>query len=149
MRQSDPVVILMVEDDPGDVELTREGLKDTKLKLSLHVVGDGERAMRFLRRQAEYASAPRPDLILLDLNMPRKGGIETLSEIKADPALRPIPVVMLTSSEAEGDINRSYMEGASCYLVKPLGFEAFTRLVHDIEQFWFTIVKLPKKDGPR
>lgn len=146
MRQNDPIVVLMVEDDPGDVELTREGLKDSKVDVSLYVVEDGERAMRFLRGEAGYAGSPRPDIILLDLNMPRKNGIETLHEIKADPDLKAIPVVILTSSEAEADINRSYIEGANSYLVKPIGFESFTRLVREIEQFWFTIVKLPKKD---
>ncbi len=138
--------ILLVEDDPGDVELTKEGLQGAKMLLNLHVVDDGEKALKFLRKEAPYTQAVRPDIILLDLNMPRKNGQETLQEIKADRALRSIPVVVLTTSEAESDIVKCYDLGANCYIAKPIGFEAFTRVVSMIEEFWFTIVKMPPKE---
>jgi len=138
--------ILLVEDDPGDVELTKEGLQDAKMLVNLHVVEDGEKAMRFLRKEAPYTEAVRPDIILLDLNMPRKDGKETLAEIKADQSLRSIPVVILTTSEAESDIVKCYELGANCYIAKPISFEAFTKVVAMIEEFWFTIVKMPSKE---
>lgn len=141
------VDILLVEDDAGDVELTKEGLLAAKMMVNLHVVDDGEKALRFLKREPPYTGAPRPDIILLDLNMPRKNGKETLQEIKADGALRSIPVVVLTTSEAEADIVRCYELGANCYITKPIGFEAFTKVVGMIEEFWFTIVKMPPKNG--
>lgn len=137
--------ILLVEDDSGDVELTKEGLQGAKMLLNLHVVDDGEKALRFLRKEAPYTDAVRPDIILLDLNMPRKNGQETLKEIKADGSLRSIPVVVLTTSEAEADIVKCYDLGANCYITKPIGFEAFTKVVSMIEEFWFTIVKMPPK----
>lgn len=145
MLEAKCIDILLVEDDPGDVELTREGLESAKVKLKLHVVEDGEKAMMFLRREDPYAEAIRPDIVLLDLNMPRKNGLETLAEIKADPALRSIPVVILTTSEAETDIVKCYDLGANCYVSKPVGFAEFVRIVAVIEEFWFTIVKLPPK----
>jgi len=138
--------ILLVEDDPGDVELTREGLREAKMLVNLHVVDDGEKAMKFLRKEAPYTEAVRPDIVLLDLNMPRKSGKETLQEIKADPALRAIPVVILTTSEAETDIALCYDLGANCYITKPISFEAFTKVVAMIEEFWFTIVRMPAKE---
>ena len=137
--------ILLVEDDAGDVELTKEGLLAAKMMVNLHVVDDGEKAMKFLKKEPPYADVPRPDIILLDLNMPRKNGKETLREIKADSTLRSIPVVVLTTSEAEADIVKCYDLGANCYITKPIGFEAFTKVVGMIEEFWFTIVKMPPK----
>ena len=138
--------ILLVEDDPGDVELTREGLQTAKMVLNLHVAENGEKALQFLTRVEPFHDAPRPDMILLDLNMPKKNGLETLREIKADPALRSIPVVVLTTSEAEADISGCYDLGANCYITKPVSFEAFIKVVNMIEDFWFTIVKLPPKN---
>lgn len=137
--------ILLVEDDSGDVELTKEGLQAAKMLVTLHVVEDGEKALKFLRKEAPYTGATRPDIILLDLNMPRKSGVEVLGEVKADPALRSIPVVVLTTSEAETDIVKCYDLGANCYITKPISFEAFTKVVAMIEEFWFTIVKMPPK----
>mgnify|MGYP001018350564 CR=1 FL=1 len=137
--------ILLVEDDQADIELTKEALKDSKMSINLHSVRDGVDALAFLRRQEPYQNAVRPDLILLDINMPRKNGRETLQEIKDDENLRTIPVVVLTSSNAEEDITKSYEIGANCYITKPVGFEQFVQVVKTIEQFWFTIVKLPSR----
>ena len=140
------VEMLLVEDDAGDVDLTREALKDAKIAITLHVVHDGVEALQFLRREEPYAQGtPRPDLILLDLNLPRKDGREVLAEIKADSRLRTIPVVILTTSEADADILQSYGLGANCYVTKPVDFRQFTRVVKTIEEFWFTIVKLPPR----
>ncbi|MBI5559236.1 MAG: response regulator [Deltaproteobacteria bacterium] len=143
MNNPKSIDILLVEDDPGDVELTKEGLHAAKTLVNLHVVDDGEKAIKFLRKETPYADAVRPDIILLDLNMPRKNGQETLQEIKADPSFRAIPVVVLTTSEAETDIVRCYDLGANCYISKPISFEAFTKVVAMIEEFWFTIVRIP------
>jgi len=140
-----PVEILLVEDNPGDVRLAREGLSECKIRNNLHVVDDGVKAMAFLRRQDEYARAPRPDLVLLDLNLPRKDGREVLREVKEDEKLRTIPVVVLTTSKAEVDILKSYSLHANCYVTKPMGLEQFLDVVRSIEDFWFTIVKLPPK----
>lgn len=137
------VKVLLVEDDPGDADLTREGLKDGKLHVELSVVEDGEKALQYLRRDGAYASATRPDLILLDLNLPKKDGREVLGEIKADSTLKSIPVVILSTSDADADITKSYGLGANCYITKPVKFEQFSTVVQSIEQFWFTIVKLP------
>ncbi|MDY6864448.1 MAG: response regulator [Halobacteriota archaeon] len=137
------VEILLVEDNPGDVRLTQEAFKEGKIKNNLHVVGDGIEALEFLRNEGEYADAPRPDLVLLDLNMPRKGGREVLEEMKADDDLKGIPVVILTTSEAEQDILRSYDMQANCYITKPVDVMQFFQIIHYIEDFWFTIVKLP------
>ncbi len=137
------VEILMAEDNPGDVRLMLEALRQYKVRNQLHVVEDGEAALAFLRREAPYAQAPRPDLILLDLNMPRKGGLEVLASIKADPSLRRIPVVILTSSGAERDVVSSYDQHANCYIIKPLDLEQFIQVVERIEGFWLEIVKLP------
>ena len=145
MIQPKRIDILLAEDDAGDVELTKEGLLVAKMMVNLHVVDDGEKALRFLKKEPPYQEVPRPDIILLDLNMPRKNGKETLQEIKADSALRSIPVVVLTTSEAEADIVKCYDLGANCYITKPIGFEAFTKVVGMIEEFWFTVVKLPPK----
>ena len=138
--------ILLVEDDPGDVELTREGLREATMLVNLHVVDDGEKALKFLRKEPPYAEAVRPDIVLLDLKMPRKDGKEALREIKGDPALRSIPVVVLTTSEAEADIAACYDLGANCYITKPISFAAFTKVVAMIEEFWFTIVRMPAKE---
>ena len=138
-----PVQMLLVEDNPGDVRLTKETLKDAKLMVNLHVVGDGVEAMAFLRQEGKYASAPRPDLVLLDLNLPKKDGREVLSEIKQDPNLRRIPVVVLTISNGEEDVLKSYNLHANAYVNKPLNLEQFAKITKAIEDFWFTVVKLP------
>ncbi len=138
-----PIEILLVEDNPGDVDLTREGLADGKIHNNLHVAGDGEEAMAFLRREGKYADMPLPDLILLDLNLPRKDGREVLAAIKTDKELEHIPVVILTASQAEEDILRSYRLHANCYISKPIRFSEFVKVVQSIQEFWFTIVALP------
>jgi chemotaxis family two-component system response regulator Rcp1 len=138
-----PVNILLVEDNEGDVRLTKEALKDAKLSVTLHVAADGVEAMAFLRREGKYASKPRPDLVMLDLNLPKKSGREVLAEIKNDDKLKRTPVVIVTTSKAEEDIVRSYDLHANCYVTKPLDLDQFIVMVHSIEQFWFTIVKLP------
>ncbi|MEE8359162.1 MAG: response regulator [Candidatus Hydrothermarchaeales archaeon] len=138
-----PVEILLVEDNPGDVRLTQEGLKDGKMWNNLHVVEDGVEAMAFLHQEGEYAGKPRPDFILLDLNLPKKDGREVLEEIKADESLRRIPVVILTTSSAEEDIIKTYNLHANCFITKPVDLDQFIKVVKSIEDFWFTIVKLP------
>ncbi len=140
-----PAEILLVEDNPGDVRLTQEALKDAKFLNQLHVVGDGEEAMTFLRHRGRYAQAVHPDLVLLDLNLPKKDGGEVLAEMKADENLRRIPVVILTSSTAEQDILKSYNLHANCYIAKPVDLEQFITVVKAIEDFWLTIVKLPSE----
>jgi two-component system response regulator len=136
--------ILMVEDDPADVELTQWSMQQSKVAAKLHVVTDGLEALEFLRRQGKYAEAPRPDLILLDLNLPRMDGRTFLAEIRANDDFKAIPVVILTTSEAEEDVVKSYRLGANCYITKPVGLAEFTRVVNSIEEFWFTLVRLPK-----
>jgi chemotaxis family two-component system response regulator Rcp1 len=138
------VEILLVEDNPGDVRLTQEALRGVKIRNSLSVVGDGVEAMMFLRREGEFANAPRPDIVLLDLNLPRMDGTEVLRTLKADPDLRSIPVVVLTTSQAEDDILRSYRLNANCYVSKPVDFDQFIQVVQAIEDFWLTVVKLPR-----
>jgi len=140
---SRPVEVLLVEDNPGDVRLTREALKEGKVRNNLHVAQDGVEALRFLRREGEHANAVRPDLILLDLNLPKMDGREVLQAIKADASLKFIPVVILTSSQAEQDILRAYDLNANCYVSKPVDLDQFITVVRSIEDFWFTIVKLP------
>ncbi len=142
-----PVEILLVEDSPADVALTQEALQDSKLRNNLHVVTDGEAAMAFLRNAGIYASKPQPDLILLDLNLPKKNGREVLAEIKADPVLSLIPVVIMTVSQDERDILESYRLHANCYIRKPVKFGEFMEIVKSIESFWFSIVTLPPKPG--
>jgi two-component system, chemotaxis family, response regulator Rcp1 len=137
------VEILIVEDNAGDVRLAREGLTEWKLFNNLHVADDGVKALQFLRREGDYAAAPRPDLIMLDLNLPRKDGREVLKEIKEDEDLKSIPVVILTTSKAEEDTLKSYALHANCYVTKPLATEQFITVVQAIENFWFSIVKLP------
>jgi CheY-like chemotaxis protein len=133
-----------VEDNPGDVRLTQEVLRDGKVRNNMSVVMDGVDAISFLRQTGEYAGAPRPDIILLDLNLPKKDGREVLAEIKADPNLKHIPVVVLTTSSAEQDIFRSYDLHANCYITKPVDLDQFIRVMRSIEDFWLTIVKLPR-----
>lgn len=139
------IEILLVEDNPGDIRLTQEGLKETKMLNNLHVTMDGVEAINFLRKVGKYADVPRPDLILLDLNLPKKDGREVLAEIKADDNLKRIPVVILTASQAEEDILKTYNLYANCYITKPVDFDQFLRVVQSIEDFWVGIVKLPKK----
>jgi two-component system response regulator len=145
MRSIDatPIEILLVEDNPGDARLTREALKDSKVRNNLSVVGDGVDALRYLRHEGEFASAPRPDIILLDLNLPRLDGREVLREIKIDEMLRRIPVVILTTSDDEHDILAAYDLYANCYITKPVDFQRFIQIVKTIENFWFSIVRLP------
>ena len=141
--ETKPVEILLIEDSPGDVRLTMEALKEAKVLNNLSVVGDGTEAMAFLKREGAHAKAPRPDVILLDLNLPKKDGREVLAEIKADPNLRRIPVVVLTTSRDEEDIFRAYDLHANCYITKPVDFKQFLGVVQSIEDFWLTVVKLP------
>ena len=138
-----PVEILLVEDNPGDARLAREALKDSKIRNSLSHVEDGVEALAFLRQQGDYAAAPRPDLILLDLNLPRKDGREVLAEIMQDPDLKRIPVVILTISKDEEDVLKSYSLHANCFITKPIDLGQFMKVVKSIEDFWLTIVKLP------
>jgi two-component system response regulator len=145
LRNWQPIEILLVEDNPGDVELTREALDDAKVANRLSVVDDGADAVDFLCRRGKFKDAPRPDIILLDLNLPKKDGRQVLSEIKADADLAQIPVVVLTTSQAEEDILRAYQLHANCYITKPVDFNQFLRIVATIEEFWLTVVKLPKK----
>ncbi|MCL4474207.1 MAG: response regulator [Actinobacteria bacterium] len=137
------IEILLVEDNPGDVRLTQEALKETKVLNNLEVVNDGVEAMAYLHREGEFAEAKRPDLILLDLNLPRKDGREVLEEIKQDPELRQIPVVVLTVSQAEQDIYRTYDLHCNCYITKPINLDQFIEVIKAIENFWLSIVKLP------
>ena len=142
---SGSIEILLVEDNPGDVRLTLEAFKDGKMHNDVHVVEDGEEAMAFLRRQGRHTGAPRPGLIMLDLNLPKMDGREVLREIKADVELRSIPVVVLTTSQAEKDIIQSYNLNANCYISKPVDFDQFLNVVRSIQDFWLTIVRLPPR----
>jgi two-component system, chemotaxis family, response regulator Rcp1 len=142
---SKPIEILLVEDNPGDVRLIREALKDAKVANTPHVVEDGMAAMDFLYRRGAYGKAPRPALILLDLNLPKKNGREVLAEIKQNAQLKAIPVVILTTSQAEEDVLRAYSLHANCYITKPDDFTQFTKILRTIEEFWLTIVTLPLK----
>jgi two-component system, chemotaxis family, response regulator Rcp1 len=135
--------ILLVEDNPGDARLTKEAFRESKLRNNLHVCADGLEALDFLRERGKYAGAARPDLILLDLNLPKKDGREVLADIKADPKLKSIPVVVLTTSQAEQDILKSYDLHANCYICKPVDLAQFVHVVNNIKDFWFEIVKLP------
>jgi CheY-like chemotaxis protein len=140
----DVVDVLLVEDDPGDVLMTREAFEHHKIRNKLHVVADGVEALQFLRREGPHAGAPRPGLVLLDLNLPRKDGREVLAEIKSDDSLRSIPVVVLTTSEAEEDILRSYDLHANAYVTKPVDFDRFIDVIRQIDDFFVTVVKLPR-----
>jgi CheY-like chemotaxis protein len=143
--ESMPKEVLLVEDSPGDVRLTKEAFRDANSSIHLHVVSDGVEAMAFLRREGDHARAPRPDLILLDLNLPKMDGREVLANIKQDAGLKTIPTVILTTSEAEADILKSYQLQANCYLSKPAQLDAFESLVKSINDFWLTKVKLPQQ----
>lgn len=142
---AETIEVLLVEDSPGDVRLTREAFKDAKVHIHLHVASDGAEAMAFLKREAGYATVPRPDLILLDLNLPKKDGREVLAEIKDSAELKSIPVVILTTSAAEEDILRSYLLHANCYITKPVGLDGFLKVVHSIDNFRLSVVKLPRE----
>ncbi|MGW0519708.1 response regulator [Crossiella sp. NPDC003009] len=139
-----PIEVLLVEDDPGDVLMTTEAFEENKVGNRLHVVSDGVEAMAFLRREGKYADAPRPDLVLLDLNLPKMDGREVLTEIKGDEKLRRIPVVILTTSEAEEDVLRSYQLHANAYVTKPVDFEQFVKVVRQVDDFFLTVVRLPR-----
>ncbi|RJQ14695.1 MAG: response regulator [Nitrospiraceae bacterium] len=145
----DPIEVLLVEDNPADVRLMKESLRDSKVRNNLHVVNDGEAAMSFLRREGKYSGVPQPDLIMLDLNLPKKDGREVLQEIKTDPALKHIPVVVVTTSSADEDIIKSYCLHANCFVTKPVDLDQFIKVVQAIEDFWFTIVKLPREGCDR
>jgi CheY-like chemotaxis protein len=145
MRDADRMIeILLVEDDPGDVVMTREAFQDYKVRNNLHVVNDGAEAMDFLQRRGEFASAPRPDLVLLDLNLPKMDGRQVLEAIKSDPGLSSIPVVVLTTSENEDDVLRSYSLHANAYVTKPVDFERFIEVVRQIDDFFVSVVRLPR-----
>jgi len=146
MDQVRPVDILLVEDNPGDVRLTKEALKDAKVLNEVYVARDGDEAMKFLHRQNAFANVPLPDLILLDLNLPKKDGRDVLAEIKQDLLLRHIPVVVLTTSKAEEDIVKTYNLHANAYITKPVDLNRFVEIIHALEEFWFTVVKLPPKE---
>jgi len=146
LKNLKPIEILMVDDNLSDIRLTHEAFKDSKLRNNVHEVYDGTEAMAFLRKEGKYALAPRPDIILLDLNMPKKDGHEVLEEIKSDPDLKSIPVVILTVSQAEEDILKSYDLYANCYITKPVDLDQFIKVVKSLENFWFTIVKLPPNE---
>ncbi len=148
MQDGKAIDILLVEDNPGDIRLTREVMKETKVNNKLYVVEDGEEAMRYLRKEGKYADAPHPDLILLDLNLPKKDGREVLSEIKSDEGLRRMPVVVLTTSKAEEDVFRTYDLHANCYITKPVDWEQFMHVIQSVEDFWLTIVRLPESEKP-
>ncbi len=139
-----PAQVLLVEDNADDVELTLEALKDSKVRMDIHVVSDGIAAMKFLQREEEYAGKPRPDLVLLDLNLPKMDGREVLKEIREDPELTDLPVVVLTTSSAEEDICKAYKLHANCYISKPVDFRQFSEVIKKIEGFWLQLVKLPK-----
>ncbi|MCU1229916.1 MAG: response regulator receiver protein [Acidobacteria bacterium] len=143
-----PLKVLLVEESPGDIRLTREAFRDANSAVELHVAYDGVEAMAFLRREGVHVQAPRPDLILLDLNLPRMDGREVLAQIKSDDVLKTIPTVILTTSEEEGDITKSYQLHANCYLNKPVQLEAFESLVSTINDFWLTMVRLPQQKEP-
>ena len=138
-----PIHVLLVEDSPGDADLAKESLEASKLHVRISVVTDGVEALQFLRREGRHSEAPRPDIILLDLNLPRRDGREVLADCKQDPDLRGIPVVVLTSSAAEKDVAMSYNLGANCYVTKPVDLAQFSTIVRSIEDFWFTVVRLP------
>lgn len=142
--QGGAIEVLLVEDSPGDVRLTREALKDAKVHISLHVATDGIEAMAFLERTGSHVNAPRPDLILLDLNLPKKDGREVLKEIKESPSLRIIPVVILTTSSSDADVLQSYHLHANCYISKPVDLDGFLKVVQSIDNFWLSVVKLPR-----
>ena len=143
-----PVEILLVEDNPGDVRLTREALRRGRVANTLHVVGDGDEALAFLRREAPFENAPRPGLVLLDLNLPGLDGRDVLAEVKSDPELRRVPIIVLTTSSADRDIARSYDLGANCFVSKPVALDDFLDVIRSFEGFWLTVVNLPSEATP-
>ena len=145
IKRCNPIEILLVEDNAGDARLALEALKDSKILNNVNVVGDGVEAMAFLHREGKYAKSPRPDMVLLDLNLPKKDGREVLAEIKNEDGLKRIPVVILTTSKAEEDIARSYDLHANCYISKPIDLTQFMKVIKSIEDFWLTVVRLPPK----
>lgn len=145
MSDAKPIEILLVEDNPGDARLTEEAFKESRLVNRLYRVRDGVEALAYLRREDPYADAARPDIVLLDLNMPRKDGREVLADIKEDPALKSIPVVVLTTSDADADVIRSYELHANCYITKPVDLDKFMNIIRHIEDFWLSIVRLPRQ----
>jgi CheY-like chemotaxis protein len=147
IESSRQVEFLLAEDNPGDVRLTLEAMRESKIRNNINVVPDGMEAMAFLRKQGKYADVPTPDVVLLDLNLPKKNGCEVLADIKSDPKLKRIPVVIITSSEAEQDILRTYDLHANCYVTKPVDLDQFIKVIQSIESFWLTIVKLPSSVG--
>jgi CheY-like chemotaxis protein len=149
MENPRPIEVLLVEDSEGDIRLTKEAFLDADVRVNLSVARDGEQAMAFLRRQGQYANAPQPSLILLDLNMPRKDGREVLAELKSDPELKMIPVVVLTTSDAESDVSKSYGLHANGYVTKPVDLGKFLDVIHRIEDFWLDLVRLPRPRPPR
>jgi two-component system response regulator len=146
LSDAKPIEILLVEDSPSDAALTQEALENGKITNNLHRVADGVEAMEFLRREGRFADAPRPDLIMLDLNLPRKDGREVLRELKGDPSLRIIPVIVLTTSRSDKDVLESYHLNANCYITKPVDFQQFIDVVKSVENFWLSVVTLPPKD---
>ena len=144
-QDGEPIEILLAEDNPGDVKLTRKALEHGDILNNLHVVEDGVETMKFLRSEGEYAETPQPDLLLLDLNMPKKDGRAVMKEMDGDPELKRIPVVVLTSSDAEEDVVRSYELNANAYLTKPVDFDGFVDIINRLEDFWFTVVKMPPR----
>jgi chemotaxis family two-component system response regulator Rcp1 len=145
-RKVETIDILLVEDNPGDVRLTKEALKDAKVLNEVYVAQDGAEAMQFMHREAQFSNMPTPDLILLDLNLPKKDGREVLAEIKQDPKLKHIPVVILTTSKADEDIIKTYNLHANAYITKPVDLNRFIEIMHTLEEFWFSIVRLPPKE---
>ena len=148
-RTLKPAIVLLVEDNQDDIELTLEALQDSKVRMEIDTVSDGMSAMAYLRREGKYADKPRPDLILLDLNLPLMDGREVLKEIREDEELTDIPVVVLTTSEDEGDILKAYKLHANCYITKPVDFERFTEIIKQVEGFWLQLVKLPRRGDDR
>ena len=146
-RQGEPADVLLVEDNPGDVRLTQEAFREGHIQTTIHVATDGVEAMKFLEQTGEYADAPRPDIVLLDLNLPRKNGDEVLEEMKADPELDHIPVIVLTSSAAEEDVSKLYDNNANAYLTKPVDPDEFIETVRTLEEFWLSVVRLPEHDA--
>jgi CheY-like chemotaxis protein len=146
VEDEEPVEILLAEDNPNDVEMTRRAFDEGKFLNNLHVVNNGIEAMSFLRQEGEYTEKPRPDIILLDLEMPQKDGKEVLEDLEDNPELSPIPVIVLTSSEAEQDVLESYRHNANAYMTKPVGYKDFQETVRDVESFWFKLVKLPTEE---
>ena len=147
LKNANAIEILLVEDNPGDARLTEEAFRESRLLNHLHRVHDGVEAIAFLRREGKYADVPRPDIVLMDLNMPRKDGREVLAEIKTDPKLKSIPIVVLTTSDADADVMKSYELHANCYITKPVDLDRFMDIVQRIEDFWLAIVRLPRTDA--